>query len=129
MKLDLNCVRDILFLCEKSLGLNDDLSWKCLRLSDFDKQITKYSKETIAYTLVLLHEADYINCNVIESDDRLINIYVNRLTYVGHEFIETIRPDSVWEKIISSITAIGSASLPVIQSLGSGFLLEALTHL
>lgn len=129
MKLDPNCVRDILLLCEQSLGLDENLSWKYMLLSDFSKHLTKYPKETIAYTLVLLDEADYLDCNVVEADDCLIEIYVNRLTYTGHEFIETIRPDSVWKKVASSITAIGSASLPVVQSLGSQFLLEALTHL
>lgn len=129
MKLDPSCVREILLFCEKSLGLDESMSWKYLQLSDFGKHLTKYPKETIAYTLVLLDEAGYIDCNVVEADDCLIEIYVNRLTYAGHEFIETVRPDSVWKKVASSIAAIGSASLPVVQSLGSQFLLEALTHL
>lgn len=129
MKLDTNCVRDILFLCENSLGLDENLSWKYLQLSDFCSHLTKYSKEIIAYTLILLDEAGYIESAVSDSDDCIDDIYVSRLTYAGHEFIETIRPDSVWKKVSSVVATIGSASLPIVQNLGSKFLLEALTLL
>ena len=133
MKLNYNCVRDILFLCESSLTLNEDLSWEYLTLNDFkslfDKPKGKYSKQEVAYTLILLDEAGYIVCEYDNSDNCLSELYVSRLTYDGHEFIDTIRSDSIWKKITSCITAVGSASLPVIQNLGSQFLLEALSFL
>lgn len=129
MKLNPNCVRDILSLCENFLDLNDDLSWKKLRLQDFCQNLSSYSRETIAYTLILLDEADYINCNIIESDNNIIDIFVFRLTYSGHEFIETIRSNSVWEKITSCISKVGTASLPVIQQLGSSILFDFLNSL
>lgn len=133
MKLNYNCVRDTLFPCEKSLTLNDDLLWECLTLNDFkslfEKPNGKYSKQEVAYTLFMLDEAGYIVCSYLNSDNCLSELCVSRLTYAGHEFIDTIRSDSIWSKITSFITAVGSASLPVIQDLGSQFLLETLTRL
>ncbi|MBQ6994991.1 MAG: DUF2513 domain-containing protein [Lachnospiraceae bacterium] len=126
MKLEPNCVRDILLFCEKSLGINADLSWETLHLPNFCQSLPSYTKETIAYTLILLDEAGYINCHVIEADNGIVDIYVFRLTYFGHEFIETIRSNSVWEKLTSCVAKIGSASLPVIQQLGSSILLDTL---
>lgn len=128
MTLDHNCVRDILLFCEKSLRLDEHLHWVCLSLNDFSPLYAKYPREQIAYTLVLLDEAGYVECSFLNGDNHISELLVIRLTYDGHEFIESVRPDSIWKKITSFVTTAGAASLPVIQNLGSQFLLDSLSH-
>ncbi len=128
MKLNPNCIRALLLYCEDSLTLDEHLAWQPLHLLDFCASLPKYSRQEIAYTLYLLDEADYIETHIVEADCGIIDIYVFRLTYLGHEFIDSIRSNTVWEKVQSALNVISSASLPVIQELGSHFILELLHH-
>lgn len=126
MKLDLDCIRDILLKCEAECSLNESLEWTDLTLSDFEN--LGYSNQEIAYTIVLLEEADYIVASINYFDNAIGYVSVSRLTYFGHEFLDSIRPESIWEKIKHRIASIGNVSLPVIQSLGSEFISQYLFH-
>ena len=66
MTLDLNCVRDTLLTLEEWLVLDDDLDFHRLGLDDIcrSSEMLKHSKSSIAYTLVLLDEADFIKCSI-----------------------------------------------------------------
>lgn len=128
MKLDSSCVRDVLILCEDTPFLSEDLIWESVTLKYFVKHLPQYSKSQIAYTLIQLNDAEYINATIFEYDDGVSDIVVNRLTYAGHELIDTIRPEKVWQKISKSISEISNISLPILQEIGSHFLIEFLTH-
>lgn len=129
MKLNTTCLRDILIYCEKTLSFGEDLSWNPLYLSDFSEALSKYSKEDIAYTLLLLDEAGFIEAVITKYSGGIYDISVYRLTYKGHEFIEVVKPEPVWKKIQTSMSSIGSASLPVLQKIGAQYLLDILTSL
>ena len=129
MELKHNCVRDILLFSEKNLELGDNLSWIPLSLEKYCEALSKYSYKDIAYTLYLLEEAGFIEAHISKFDGGIFNIYVYRLTYKGHEFIDTIKSNPVWKKLQESLSVIGSASLPVIQDLGTHFATEMLSHL
>lgn len=129
MKLKHDCVRDILIHCEEFLSFGDNLSWNPLSLEDFSNALTKYSLEDIAYTLYLLDEAGFIDAQITNYDGGIYTIFVYRLTYIGHEFIDTIKSDNVWKKVQAAVASIGSASLPIIQTLGSQFALDFLNKL
>lgn len=128
MKLNPSCIRSLLIHCEDSLTLDEHLTWQPLHLPDFCSSFPIYSRQEIAYTLYLLDEAGYIETHVIEADNGIMDIYVFRLTYLGHEFIDSIRSNTVWKKIQSALNVVSSASLPVIQELGSHFILDILNH-
>ena len=124
MKINLDCIREVLLKCESECSLNEQLEWNDLNLSDFDD--LDYSKQELAYTIVLLEEADYIEAAINYCDNAIGYISVCRLTYRGHEFLDSIRPESIWKKIKKRVTGIGNVSLPVIQSLGSELITEHL---
>ena len=127
MKLNNNCLRDILIYCEDVLSFDEDLSWCPLYLSDFVKALPQYSQEDIAYTLILLDEAHFIESIIHKRNGGIYDISVYRLTYKGHEFLATIKPDNIWEKLQSIISTTGSISLPILQELASNYLLAFLT--
>ena len=128
MTLKHDCIRDILIFCEKELTFNSNLAWVPIHLYAFCNSLTQYSREDIAYTLYLLDEAGYIDSHIVEADGGILHIIVYRLTYTGHEFLDTIKSDNVWQKIKTAIASVGSASLPVIQTLGSEYLIKCLTQ-
>lgn len=116
MKLDLNCIRDTLLTLEDWLILNDNLEFKSLNLENISQssRMLKYSKPEIAYTIVILNEANFIKASITYSAGSIYTLHVTRLTYEGHQLLDSIRSQTVWDKIYSicektelkSITAI-----------------------
>ena len=126
MKLEPNCVRDVLIMCEDTPFLSENLQWNPVRLSFFSQELYQYPKNQIAYTILQLTNANYIDAHVLDSDECIIDIIVYGLTYSGHELIDTIRPEKVWCKIGKLFDEIGNMSLPVLQDIASHFLIELL---
>lgn len=129
MTLKHDCIRDILIFCEKELTLDSNLAWEPIHFDTFCNSLAHHSREDIAYTLYLLDEAGYIDSSIVEADGGILHIIVYRLTYSGHEFLDTIKSDNVWHKIKNAIASVGSVSLPVIQTLGTEYLTKCLTQL
>lgn len=117
MKLDLNCIRDTLFVLEENLILNDDLDFCTLDLHEICEfpYMKSYSLSEVAYTLIILEEAGFIKTtcgsNLIEYMD------IVRLTYEGHRFLDTIRPTSTWDKIYSISEKTGLKSISTIMEI------------
>lgn len=126
MKLDLNCVRDTLLTLEEWLVLNDDLEFEYLDLSEICKSsaMIRYSKPTVAYALVLLKEAGFIEAIIDYASDGICELDVVRLTFQGHQFLDTIRPQSTWDKIHAVSEKTGLKSLSAIMEIADILLPE-----
>ena len=119
MKLDLNCVRDSLLTLEKWLVLNDQLEFIFLDLNEImeSAEMQKYTKPDVAYTLVMLEEAGFIKAVIDYGCDEISELDVIRLTYQGHQFLETIRPKDTWNKIYAVAEKTGHKSLTSIMEI------------
>lgn len=125
MKINYNCIRDLLLVLEEDLVFTEDLKFSPLRLNTLlsHPDLSNYTKQDIAYSLVLLKEVDFIEGNIIMSQNIIIaDAIVTRITYSGHEFLETVRPKKIWDSTVSILEKLGSASFPVIASVASKFL-------
>lgn len=127
MKLNHDCVRDVLIICEDYDTFDSNLRYNHLYLKHFCNELPQYTKEEIAYTLILLEEAGLIIARPLRYDGGVSDIVVTRLTYEGHEFIDTIRSDTVWDKINKTISTVSSVSLPILQQVGSQILISLLS--
>ena len=60
MKLDLDCIRDVLLALEAHLKYDDELTIDSISLEDFCQfpEVDEYSTETILYTAEKLHEGE-----------------------------------------------------------------------
>ena len=128
MKLDINCVRDTLITLESWLVLNDNLEFLCLGLDEINKssEMLKYTKPEVAYTLVLLKEAGFIEARVDYSSGRIYELDVIRLTFSGHQFLDTIRPQSTWNKIHELSEKTGLKSISAIMEIADIILPETI---
>ena len=119
MKLDLNCVRDSLLTLEKWLVLNDQLEFIFLDLNEImeSAEMQKYTKPDVAYTLVMLEEAGFIKAVIDYGCDEISELDVIRLTYQGHQFLETIRPKDTWDEIYAVAEKTGHKSLTNIMEI------------
>lgn len=113
MKLNPDCMRDILFYLEEYLSISEELEFEEISMYDLAQHLD-YPIQEIANTLVILDETGYIISVRNDNDDRIADLDVYRITCDGYQFIETIRPEPVWEKVKSTGKHIGSFSIDVI---------------
>lgn len=114
MRLNVDCVRDLLIVVEDKTELNRPLD-----LSDLKECLSDYSDDDIVYTALKLEEAGFIKCstkNVRIYPDLLL---VRELTYYGHQFLEDVRVDSNWEKVKSIGKKVGSTSISALSQIAS----------
>ena len=91
-----------------------------VRLDAVCNAVTKYSKETIFYTLFELDDGGYISISDFHSDGAISSCCVNYITYAGHEFINTIRSDSTWAKTLKAAGEIGNFGLQMLFKIAEG---------
>ena len=96
MQRDMDLIRKILFVIE---GKYVD-TW----LPGSDVQIDGYDMKTIAYHCALLHDAGLIyDYKAQYAGDGLYFFGVGRLTWEGHELLDKIKSDTVWNKTKETI--------------------------
>ena len=90
-----------------------------------------YDDRMIKHHLVLLHDAGLLRCEPIRSStsDRVIHVIPFELTWDGHEFLDKIRDEGIWHKIVDHIRASGgSLAFSVINSVATKFALELVSR-
>lgn len=109
MKLNIDCIRDVLlYVEERSKGTNviiinsDTLS---------ENMNNKYDKETIIYHFIQCSKSKLIDG--FHQLDNYNTLYCHDLSPLGHEFIANARNKTIWNKI----KQLGCESLPTIISI------------
>lgn len=124
MQLNHDCVRDVLLLLESEpyVATNDEgaVESNGVWLPDICAGLPQYPQEVIYYTLSKLEEGGYIDMSTQWAGGVLYLCCVNFITYNGHEFLEKIRPDTVWEKTISIAGKVGNFSLNMLAKISEG---------
>jgi len=112
MKRDWDTIREILTTLEKTTT-----SCNTLQLSDFPSE----QAESISYHTELLIEAGLIDGEMTKSMGRNVpEFLITRLTWNGHEFLDAINNDTVWEKTKKSFSKSGiSMSFDLIKSVAT----------
>lgn len=120
MKLKIECVKDVMEELE-SLPIGAHA------LADLPQSIQKHGPEDVLYTIVKLSEANYINCIHSRRTDGYLHIdSIYDLTFSGHEFLNTIRDPSVWDRIRGVAGDAGSACLKALGDIALELLKENL---
>jgi hypothetical protein len=121
MKRDMDLVRQILMVCETAPGgyAPDDL------------RVEGYTDEQIGYHVMLMVQA-----GLMEGGDRpgqnptSPTWRANNLTWEGHEFLDSVRNDTTWNKAKSALGAVGGMTFGVLKAVLAGYLTsEATKHL
>ncbi len=112
MKLNHDCVRDLLLYIEENLRYDDELEINKL-------QLKTYSLEELLYTTEKLVQADYLTYYPIEVDDNYSILLVDSITYKGHQFIDTVRDNQVWDKTKKVLAFLKSVSIEITSETAS----------
>lgn len=129
MKINIDCMREVLLFLEKNLTAilidNDTaIEFNCISALDISKGMPHFKKEDVWYSLKMLAECDYIDINGIQGKDYFSMLNVESMTYQGHKFLESIRPQSVWNKTKSIISKVGSHTLGFVEDTAQKIAIE-----
>lgn len=134
--MNLDCIRDILLCIESKQNIKIENISKvliqpisllelCNNLND------KYLKEEVWYNSKLLIEANFINMRegdkkkqTYQDFEYLTDLQIYSISYTGHQFLETIRPKTVWEQTKKVVTKTGSSALQFVASTAQIILAE-----
>lgn len=129
MILNYDCLRDVLLVLEKNLTFDDDLAFVDLNLDKlftFDS-LSKYTKEDIYYCVYNLLEIGFVDGTLKLADGGMpYHCDISNITYEGHEFLQSIKSDTVWENIKSKLKPIAGLSIPLITEVAKTLILSSL---
>lgn len=121
MKIDNECVRDILFTIEEET----DFDKGCFMIGAAHKyeRLRKYNEQG-----KILYHVRYLDMKgmIYLPDQTIKNTY--DLTPDGHEFLANIREDTNWKKIKSVSSSIGFASLKIVSAIAEGVATAAINQ-
>lgn len=126
MKLNPDCVRDTLLLLEEKLSLNyiedrfEPITLYQLTEAMLELHPNKYTNEDIWYTIYNLIQVRYIEGIFRDAGKSKMSLCnIENITWVGHQFLATIRPETIWEATKSKSKAIGGMSVSGLSLVAS----------
>ena len=108
----MDLIREILLQVEERKSSNE------LTLVNVDGR----SRDEICGHVQMLEEAGYVDGASYESVPMIV-----RLTWDGHEFLDSIRDPKVWAKVTGKLKEVGgTAPLDIVKALAIGYVKEKL---
>ena len=118
MRLNPDCIRDILLAVEDNTGISSVMEVNEENYAQY-QQLGKYKYEEAAYHIVQCNLSGYFTDFAARIDDSYMIV---DLTPKGHEFLANIRNDNNWKKIKEAAQKIGSFSLSVLADIAKNFI-------
>ena len=121
MKLNPECIRDVLLYLEENIRYicpkHALIKRNKINMYKIAKALSDYSEEDVIYSIEKLYELKYIQIMDEQRDNQkyIVQCNVHSITAAGHEFLETVRPKSVWEETKVRLKKIGIMSLPALS--------------
>lgn len=124
MKLNADCVRDLLLFLEQQPFFETVsrslVTPREVTLDEISQALPEYSTNELYYTTYVLSEGDFIAAVFTQEGDNNMSCMVERLTYRGHEMLDSIRDDRLWTAVKAGLSAVRNYSLAAIQSIAAG---------
>ena len=135
MILNHDYVRDILLYVEKNLNYKSDeevpTHHKKLdhsRLPD-KEQFKNYDKDTLMYAIELLIQEQYLQCakppKYHEGD--LLEADIIGLSWKGHELLDNVRDDNVWNAVKERARSFGQFSIKTLSTIAGQLTVKLMT--
>lgn len=116
MKLDLDCMRDVLIEMERC-GLNQRLPFRNLQ-----RALSQYPPDVLQYACAKLYEGGLIDAVAVHADG-LCAPYIAELIDIsmpGHQFLAKIRDEERFAKTKAVASTLRDFSLSAISSIAEG---------
>jgi len=125
MKLNPDCVRDVLLSVEKLHQIeqleNGSVIVEPVHWGAICADLPKYSRSDVFYTLKTLGDGGLIEIDIQYADGGMVwYCDVSGLTFKGHEFIQQVKDDNCWAKIKRGLDAVRNYSLDAMSAVAKG---------
>lgn len=125
MRLNHDYVRDILLYIEKNLGyeefsnMHKEIHYGKLLC---DEHFANYDKQELTYALELLIKSGFIELAARPNihDGHINTARIIGLTWNGHELLDNIRNDTIWNAVKEKSKKIGKVSITALASAAGG---------
>lgn len=125
MRLDPDCIRDVLMAVEEVSNINTVVSISHDNYQKYEK-LKKYEYDTVAYHLRQCDLGGYLyHCSCTLRMDFIIM----DLTPKAHEFLANIRDNTFWNKVKRKAAELGTTSLEMIPQIATAMLQAKLSGL
>jgi hypothetical protein len=114
MKRDMDLIRTILLTIENNPDFN---GLAIYTVSPEELAGDDQPSEVILYNVTLLQDAGLIEGRVDNG-----TIYLKRLTFAGHDFVDTVRTPEIWRKVKDATNKIGGFTVEILVSTGKALL-------
>lgn len=136
MRLNYDCVRDVLlYISEHQTYKTNHLGKKELTpvmaqaIESNENLQNKYIVDDISYSIVQLFSCRYISGNRIPSSGAVIEYgKIEDITPQGHEFLDNVKSESVWEHVKSISTKAGIGTLKTLCACAKEYGMYLLTN-
>lgn len=131
MKINEECIRDILKYLIENLTIQIDKTkggFNSLSLLSVMKEFdNKYSREDVWYSIYNLSQDRFIETNDIckQSLNGFAFVEIYNVTHRGHQFYETIQPETIWNKTKSVVSKVGVHTLNFIEGTAHDIAVES----
>lgn len=112
MKRDMDLVREILLAVERS---------DADPIDSIQIVIPNYTLTQVSYHVHIMEEAGLVEALDLSSDDGY-DFEPKRLTWHGHEYLDTIRDPAIWRETKKQMEAAGGFSLDLVKAIAKGFI-------
>ncbi len=137
MNLNIDCIRDVLIYCADNINVEKTTvgKWnlKYVSLHSLYQSDLKdnYSEKEIMYSVSKLYECGFIEIRnrVPKQSIYMESCHIVDVTFRGHQFLESIKEPSSWEKTKSIAKSVGNYTLNFIEDTAQKIAVAATTAL
>lgn len=122
MRLNPDCVRDILLFVEDATDYRKSC---CIGPKSLDPPLDSYSANEIMYHVDQCCMSGYFSKSSSDLDG---NVTIKGLSPLGHQFIDNVRNDTIWNDVKSISGKVGSKSLNALMQISTGVITSIIEH-
>lgn len=123
MKRDMDLIRYIMICLEEEMNAGSIYIADNIDFTKFSNDVTK---NIVNEHLMLLLENEFIDASFAGSKFSPSTFAIKRITNKGHDFIDALRNDNVWNKVKEKATSVGGFTLSAVYELGKEYVKQEL---
>lgn len=123
MKRNIELIRYIMLYLEENMNASKFYSSDDIDFSKFSQEI---DKNIINEHLMLLLKNEFIDATYAGNEVEPIIFMIKRITNEGHDFLDSLRDDEIWNKVKGATVTAGGFTLSFMVELGKEYIKEKL---
>lgn len=133
MKLNYDCVRDVLLYIEENIeyiNADNDLAHKSLNFGQVIKGLPEYEKNDVIYSIEKLFEARFIALTSLyrNNSGEITKAQIADITWDGHDFLNNIREEVVWKATKTAANKVKAVSVFTLKTISAQIIKMLITN-